>query len=357
VPDHNSQPTPERRQTDDSLRAERDRADRAVAETLDQLEEAADAVISKAQVRADELLAAARERTDRGLAGASPRASLARERKAEDAAVREDRALAEDKLRQERTRAHGGAALARDRGETDRDLLGERARSDHALAARDVFLGIVSHDLRNQLNVIVGYSALMVEESSVDDRVARLRQHAERIQRSAARMSRLIGDLVDVASIEAGMLAVAREESDPAEVVREAVDTLGAHARAMGVAIEEEVASTPPAASFDPARILQVLVNLLGNAIKFTPAGGKVTVRLERLRDDIHIAVSDTGAGIPTDKLEVVFDRFVQVDASDRRGVGLGLYISRCIVNGHGGRIWAESRPGVGSTFHFTLPL
>jgi signal transduction histidine kinase len=115
----------------------------------------------------------------------------------------------------------------------------------------------------------------------------------------------------------------------------------------------------PPAspASFDPARMLQVLTNLLSNAIKFTPPGGRVVVRLERIADDLRFAVSDTGVGIPKDNLETVFERFRQVKANDRRGVGLGLYISKCIVQGHGGKIWAESKLGGGSTFCFTLPI
>ena len=100
-----------------------------------------------------------------------------------------------------------------------------------------------------------------------------------------------------------------------------------------------------------------MLINLLGNAMKFTPADGKVVVRVERIEDEIRFAVSDTGVGIPPDSLETVFERFRQVTANDRRGVGLGLYIAKCIVQGHGGRIWAESTTGEGSTFCFTLPV
>ena len=107
---------------------------------------------------------------------------------------------------------------------------------------------------------------------------------------------------------------------------------------------------------FDPARILQVLSNLLSNAMKFTPAQGRVAVRLSRVGDSVRFAVSDTGMGVPTDQLEAVFERFVQLTKNDRRGVGLGLYISRAIVEGHGGRMWAEKAPGGGSTFSFTLP-
>jgi signal transduction histidine kinase len=112
-----------------------------------------------------------------------------------------------------------------------------------------------------------------------------------------------------------------------------------------------------PVAALDPARILQVLINLLTNAFKFTPPDGKVAVRVEGIGEELHFAVSDSGAGMPADKLESVFERFVQVKNDDRRGFGLGLYISKCIVEGHGGRIWAESTMGKGSSFCFTLPL
>ena len=168
-------------------------------------------------------------------------------------------------------------------------------------------------------------------------------------------MSRLIDDLVDIASIEAGVLAVARETADPALVVTEAVDTFQAQAVSSGVSLAAE---SPHAllASFDPARILQVLTNLISNALKFTPRGGQVTVRVERVDEEIRFSVSDTGEGISADHLDAVFERYHQLRKNDRRGMGLGLYISKCIIQGHGGRIWAESSVGRGSTFSFTLP-
>ena len=170
-------------------------------------------------------------------------------------------------------------------------------------------------------------------------------------------MNRLIGDLVDVASIEAGVLAVTREVGDPTPAVTEAVDTFQAQAAAAGVSLTAEIVPPPSLAAFDSARILQVLTNLLSNAIKFTPAHGRIVVHVERFGDEIRFAVSDTGVGIAADKLEAVFVRFLQVTENDRRGVGLGLYISKAIVQGHGGRIWAESKVGEGSTFCFTLPI
>jgi signal transduction histidine kinase len=152
------------------------------------------------------------------------------------------------------------------------------------------------------------------------------------------------------------VLAVTREVGDTTHVVTEAVDTLQAQALANGVSLVAEIVLPSPLVAFDPARMLQVLINLLGNALKFTPAGGKVVVRAERLGDELRVSVSDTGEGIPSDKLEAIFERFLQV-THDRRGVGLGLYISKCIVQGHGGRIWAKSAIGEGSTFCFTLPI
>ena len=235
-------------------------------------------------------------------------------------------------------------------------LSNERARSDEALATRDEFMGIVSHDLRNMLNAMVGFAALIEKEVSQDNH-AQVLVNAQRIQRSAARMHRLIGDLVDVASIEAGMLTVMPEIGNPAPIVAEAVETFQVQASARGVSLAAEIVEPSSLAAFDSARILQVLANLLSNAIKFTPANGHVGVRVERVGDELRFAVSDTGAGIPADQLEAVFVRFRQITKNDRRGVGLGLYISKAIVQGHGGRIWAESRIDEGSTFYFTVPI
>jgi signal transduction histidine kinase len=350
------QPLSEREQTDQSLRIEREKADQALQDEEFGVDETADAVISRARTRADTVLAAARAKTDRhpaGGAGAqlSPRA-LKGERVREDQVLQEERANADEILREER--AEHVALLSREREATDNDLSHERERSDDALATRDEFLGVVSHDLRNMLNAIVG-SAALIERTTSPENPA-MAMHARRIQRSGARMDRLIGDLVDVASIEAGALTVTRELGDPAGVATEAVETFQAQATAAGISLVAEIVPPSSRAAFDPARILQVLTNLLSNAIKFTPARGRIVIHVERVDDDIHFAVSDTGVGIPEDKLEAVFVRFLQVTETDRRGVGLGLYISKAIVLGHGGRIWAESTIGAGSRFCFTLP-
>lgn len=344
--------------TDESLRLEREKADHALADELSSIEQTADAVIIRARERADRVLATARGKTDRELASSASSSAnpitVARERREEDRALRHERAAADETLRDER--AEFTALLSRERRETDKDLSRERASSDDAVAMRDEFLGIVSHDLKSMLNAMLGSAALIGSDVTGENPVAAVRRHAERIQRSAARMNRLIGDLVDVASIEAGVLAVNREVADPGAVVTEALDTFQAHAEKSGVSLVAQLAAPFPEVAFDPARILQVLINLLSNAIKFTPPPGRVEVRVERGENEVRFAVSDSGIGIPADQLESVFARFRQLRSNDRRGVGLGLYISKAIVKGHGGRIWAESTPGHGSTVSFALP-
>ena len=180
--------------------------------------------------------------------------------------------------------------------------------------------------------------------------------YVQRIHRAGAQMNRLIGDLLDLASIEAGCLAVTLEPGNPARLVKEALDTLAPEASAKGVSLAADLGPASILTSLDPERILQVLMNLLSNALKFTPSGGEVFVRLELFNNELRFSVSDTGAGIPPERLHAVFERYHQVKANDRRGTGLGLYISKCIVQGHGGRIWVDSAVGEGSTFYFTLP-
>jgi signal transduction histidine kinase len=358
MPTEERQPNPEREDTDESLRVEREKADAAIGDKPTAVDEAADAVIAKARARADAVVSAARREMDRRSTARPQNAPSPKivegERAIEDQVLRAERKKADETVRVER--AEHATELATERSATDEDLSRERARSDDAVATRDEFLAIVSHDLRNMLGAVAGFAALIEKEELEENHTQKVLAHAQRIHRAGYRMGRLVGDLVDVASIHAGSLAVTREVGDPTPVVSEAADTFGAQASASGVSLVVEIEPSLPRAAFDAARILQVLVNLLSNAIKFTPPNGTVLVHVARVGKEIRFAVSDTGRGVPTDKLETVFERFLQVTA-DRRGVGLGLYIAKCIVRGHGGRIWAESTVGKGSTFSFTLPV
>jgi signal transduction histidine kinase len=341
----------ERRHTDESLRAEREKADDALDERSTHIDATADAVISRARARADQVLAKARAKVDRNLGTATPSAVLASERSQADQMLHSERARADETLQHERDDQVD--AMASEREETDRDLNSERARYDASLATRDEFLGVVSHDLRTMVYHVVGFAQLVETTASQEQVIA----YARRIQRSGARMDRLIGDLVDVVSINAGTLAVTCEVGDPVDVVTEAVDTFQPQATASGITLVSEIESRGVLAKFDSARLLQVFTNLLSNAIKFTPAPGRVVIRAERAGQYLRFAVSDTGIGIPHGQLDAVFRRFLQVGQNDRRGLGLGLYISKCIVRGHGGRIWVESDPGEATTFFFTLPI
>jgi signal transduction histidine kinase len=354
---------PERDKTDESLRTERKNTDRVLVERRKSTERSADSLVERAREQADAVLDTAREKADDKLnaaeAGVRARAALASERVEEDEALKEERAAADASLRRERDEQARRliSLLPLEREKTDRYLLTERARSDEAIAHRDDFLGIVSHDLRNLLAGIAGNAKVLSVQASQSDEGRRTIAATQRIERYVARMNRLIGDLVDVVSIDAGKLAMHRQSGDAMELIAEAVEVFGHVARDKGVSLESAISAASLPAVFDRERMLQVLANLLSNAIKFTARGGVITARAQRVGDELLVSVLDTGTGISVDMLEAVFERFWQVGRDDRRGLGLGLYISRCIVDAHGGKIWAESELGTGSAFHFTIPL
>lgn len=356
-------PRAEREQTDGSLRAEREETDRALLERQASVEKQADAVVWRAREAADAVLTTARDdadlRLDQSAPHTSTRADIAEERRIEDQALRDERASADESLRLER--GENARVLARllplERDKTDRFLLTERARSDEDLLNRDDFLAIVSHDLRNLLGGVVMSATLIAKKVPETEAGEQILLETRRLQRYAARMNRLVGDLVDVASMDAGKLAVSPARGDARALIAEAAEMFQEAATGKGLSLEAEPAEGPLLAEFDHDRLLQVLANLVTNAIKFTPHGGSIQLRGDRGERELRFSVSDTGSGIPGELLEAVFERFWQVGKNDRRGLGLGLYIARCIVEAHGGRMWAESELGEGSTFVFTLPV
>ena len=329
---------------------------------VDRARDNADEVLSLARENADTVLEAAREKADEILdpdaRGVEPQVVINEERALADEALRDERDGADETLRQER--AEYARTLVRflplERESTDRYLLTERIRSDDALANRDDFLAIVAHDLRDLIGGVVTSAALLSKSAPQNEDGNNVLAETRRIERYAARMNRLIGDLVDVASIDAGKLAVTPAARDLGVLIAEAVDTFRATASAKGVSLRTRIDAAPLRAAFDQHRILQVLANLISNSLKFTPQGGEITIRGERQAGNVRLSVRDTGSGIPEHALASVFERFSQVGKNDHRGLGLGLYISRCIVEAHGGRIWAERQSGAGSQICFTLP-
>ena len=353
-------PATERAKTDDSLRAERMNTDEALKDDISTAERTADEVVDRAREAADAVLSDARRKADHESARA-PRpakaAAVVDQRAEADREVRVDRATADVALRSDREdQADALAALlVHERAATDAYLLTERARSDDAVAHRDDFLGIVAHDVRNLLNLVVLTLPLL---SEAGDRVGhpQVSAAADRIRRYVARMNRLIGDLVDVTSIDAGRLAMVAIEGDVTALLAEATETFQPAALEKGVSLKAEALPGALVARFDHDRMLQVFANLIGNAIKFTPRGGTIAAGVEEAEGELRFSVSDTGVGIPEPLQEAIFERFWQVGKNDRRGLGLGLYISKCIVEAHGGRIWAESAAGQGTRLCFTLP-
>ena len=348
----------EREETDASLLAERAKTDTALVAKRSSVEQAEDLVVEVARERAEETLDAARERADGELRAAGAASSLyekvERERAAADDAVTAEQAAAEERLRVEREEQRRAlyALLRLEREATDDGLVVERARADEVVATRDDFLGMVSHDLRNILGIIAMSASLLAKPAVTE---AATTAHAERIQRGAARMNRLVGDLLDVVSLEAGILHVERLPHDVRALAKEAVETFLPSFAAKEVALIGEVAAGPMIVRFDHDCILQVLANLLSNALKFTERGGRVALSVVRTNAEVRFSVTDTGAGIPADKSAAVFERFGQV-TRDRRGHGLGLYIAKCIVLAHGGRIWVDSPEAGGAALRFTLP-
>lgn len=225
----------------------------------------------------------------------------------------------------------------------------------HATRARDDVLAVVSHDLRNPLSAISMCTAALREGSA--DPAAR-EGLLGAIAEAADWAQRLIRDLLDVSALDAGALALERTPVGVGEIVDRATSMLAGDYDERGVALATDVADPQLRVHADPDRVVQVIANLLGNAVKFTERGGRVTVRVRGEAGVASIAVEDTGRGIPQEEQARIFDRYWQSRrGASRRGSGLGLAIAKGIVEAHGGTIGVTSEPGRGSTFTFAIPL
>jgi PAS domain S-box-containing protein len=250
---------------------------------------------------------------------------------------------------------------------TFRDVTDERLQAqirerllDEARAAnrlKDEFLATVSHELRTPLNAVVGWTQMLVRRQ-VDE--SRLDYALSVIERNANAQVRLIEDLLDLSKLAAGRVRLSIRPTSLRTVIGEAVEAVMPSAAAKGVALQVHVPPDLPVIAVDPDRLRQAVWNLLTNAIKFTPAGGRIDLRAGCDGDHLAIEVADTGTGIVADFLPHVFEAFRQADSSltgQSRGLGLGLTIVRRIVEAHGGRVDVESEgPGRGSTFRLVLP-
>jgi len=224
-----------------------------------------------------------------------------------------------------------------------------------AVQIRDDVLGVVAHDLRNPLGTVLLQARLLQRlELELGPRARKL---GDILDRAARRMNRLIQDLLDTTRMETGSLAIAPERVRAGQVLRDAEESQRAIFSSGALQFRLELAQELPDIWGDRDRLLQVLENLLGNAAKFTPAGGRITLGARPVGRDVVFWVADTGEGIQAAHVPRLFDRFWQARKGERRGAGLGLSIAKGIVQAHGGRIWVDSTPGQGSTFRFTIPI
>jgi signal transduction histidine kinase len=235
----------------------------------------------------------------------------------------------------------------------ERQLLSEQ----RAVRTRDDVIAVVSHDLKSPLSTILLQAGLMLNAASDcgEESLKLLRLAVERIRRSGTHMQTLIDDLLDLARIETQRFGVNLQSVESRVLLDEALLAASPLAEAKRITLAEELMDSPKVEA-DSERIFRVLSNLLGNAIKFTPKGGNITVRAERCGDELWITVVDTGPGIAADELPHVFERYWKAQPASKSGAGLGLYIAKGIVEAHGGRIWAESS-NCGARLTFTLPV
>jgi signal transduction histidine kinase len=215
-------------------------------------------------------------------------------------------------------------------------------------------MGVVSHDLRNPVAAVKMLSRAVLNARDGDADGAK--ENLALIAEAAEQMDLLIRDLLDVTRIDVGQLQLAPEVVEPSELLDEALRTLRPLVDDRRIKLDVTVDKDLPKVRADTERVQQVISNLVGNAIKFTPSGGQITIAARRNGSDVIFSVADSGSGIAEDQLPKVFDRYWQSTRTDRQGAGLGLAIAKGIVEAHGGEIRIESKPGQGTRVEFSLP-
>lgn len=383
----------ERELTDGSLVTERGKTDQSLEDLRQRTERDTDEMVKRDRQEVDEARAQNRNETDVEIGAAIRKLGdeglpnslveeqrvvedrLNEERQSDDDAVGTERVLMDTAIRNERAHKEVllNQSLDKQRGETDDNLLRERQRTDAevrlrlelltreqslhsatkaALTTRDEFLAIVSHDLRNPICAIVSYADLLLEGQMCSEP----RQFVEVIKRNAQTSLRLISDVLDIERFAEGKLELKLANEDLQKLVQESMESFVHIAAENKILLRTAPSSVPALGLCDRDRVGQVLSNLIGNAIKFTPEGGSVTLTVQQREEEVKVSVCDTGTGIPMEQQPRIFEKFAQIENKDRRGLGLGLYISKMLIEAHQGNLWVVSAPGAGSTFSFMLP-
>lgn len=364
----------ERSKTDQHLREKKSAVERITSASIQHGRITADKTRDQKRAKVDSERKAVRRKNPGRSTSASDDKSLVHERSRTDAAQAAEREK-EDMLRaRERfqKRLISEALLESERKETDTNLLEERSKLDsHSLSSekalnisrtelvtRDHFVAVVSHDLRNPLNSISLNADLLRRSLPANlPNTARLSRYLDGIERSAANMDRMICDLLDVERMANGKLTLNLAPTDACALLRECKEIFAPVVASKKFKMTVDTCPEPVYANLDRDRILQVLSNLIGNSLKFTPHGGTIHLSTRKNSKLIEISVADNGPGIPKEKMREIFSRFSQLGTDDRRGLGLGLFISKWVVEAHHGRIKVRSKVGKGSVFSFTLPL
>lgn len=269
-----------------------------------------------------------------------------------DAGKHAERNATDGLLGRERERARADSLMDTTRREADAASLDTDALEDADRARRWSVLPMVTHDLRSPLGMIALNAQMIAEDSNESS----IRDAARDISRSSSHMGRLLMDLLDVARFESGTFSVRPLQHDVGEFLSA---LLRSHVRLFAqreITFLVEAPTEIVKARFDRDRLTQVLTNLLGNAMKFTPRHGTVVLSVVKQADGVEFAVCDSGPGIAAVAMATLFERFSQVDNDSRRGLGLGLHICKQIVTAHHGRIWVDADQTKGATFRFTLP-
>ena len=348
----------ERDVTDASLRDERSKTDEELTRQRADIENDGDAGVARARASADHAVRLSREAADAHASRTTHQdAQVSSERRREDDLLAREREIVDEQRDLERADRHRviAALLAAERDSTDANLRDERRIADAAITAREDVLSRVSHDLRSLMAGVLLNAQLLQVRGATDD-PSEVTRRAAAIERSSRQLSRLIDDLMDLTSLDAGQLRLAVETVDASSVVDETLEVFGPAAAAHGIVLTGHTARGELLAHCDRGRILQVLGNLVGNAIKFTRPEGTIEISAAPHPDGVLFSITDTGPGIADEHRGAIFERFWQTRTAKQPGVGLGLYLAKCIVEAHHGRIWVESEVGRGSIFYFTVP-
>lgn len=363
-----------RKKTDKSLKSERNKTDNFLDNESQSIEDQSDESLISNRKSADKKLKFQRAQVDLDKSDdLVPTPLLDAERLRSDSAQQIARDV-EDRLRNSerfQKRLIAEALLENERKDTDSNLLNERNKADNvskqesllvtnaetALVTRDQYLAIVSHDLKNPLSSI-SLSASSLKRTVLSGKLdqGNIVKSLETIERSVANMDRLISDLLDVEQMSSGAILINPKLCDINIILKECIEIFAPAVMNKSFVMNIIPNSGPLFAKIDHDRIVQVLSNLIGNALKFTPTSGLIELSAKKEKDQIIVTVKDNGPGIPEDKRVQIFERFSQLKLNDRRGLGLGLFISKWIVEAHGGQIHVTSNGDQGSKFYFTIP-